>query len=190
MARQKVVLLPLAAISLTTILSLLLQLHGVILLWKIHEVRRNNLIFASIFRKRSYFLRKLKQHKQTLLNRKKRSCWFKPGRTDLWWQNIWNGVAPEEVWKKNFQMTKDSFVELVEELRPYIYPDSKSPNYRAVSAEKKVAVTLYFLKDTGTLGMTANSFGIAINSASEAITEVCSAISNNLAQNTFPSRKI
>lgn len=69
---------------------------------------------------------------------------------------------------------------LVSELRPYISPNPKSPNHRALSAEKKVAVALYFLKDTGSLRMTANSFGIAVNSASAAVSEVCQAISNYL----------
>ena len=39
-----------------------------------------------------------------------------------------------------------------------------------------VAITLYYLKDCGTLSMTANSFGIATKTASAAINEVCSAI--------------
>lgn len=56
----------------------------------------------------------------------------------------------------------------------------KSPNHRALSANKKVAVALYFLKDTASLRMTANSFGIALNTASAAVSEVCQAISNHL----------
>ena len=64
---------------------------------------------------------------------------------------------------------------LAAELRPYI-----SPNHRALSAEKKVAVALYFLKDIGLLRVTANSFGIAHNAASSVITEVCQAISSHL----------
>ena len=59
-------------------------------------------------------------------------------------------------------------------LRPYISPNPKSLNHRA-----KVAVALYFLKDTGALRMTANSFGIALNTASAAVSEACQAISNH-----------
>ena len=55
-----------------------------------------------------------------------------------------------------------------------------SPNYRALTAEKKLAITLYYLKDTGSLAMTANSFGIAICTASAVIFEVCKAISKYL----------
>ena len=77
-------------------------------------------------------------------------------------------------------MSRAAFVNLVSELRPYISPNPKSPNHRALSVEKKVAVALYFLKDTGSLRMTANSFGIALNTASAVVNEVCQAISNYL----------
>ncbi len=56
----------------------------------------------------------------------------------------------------------------------YISPNLSSANYRALSAEKKLALTLYFLKDTGSPGMTANAFAVAINTASAVITEVFS----------------
>lgn len=55
----------------------------------------------------------------------------------------------------------------------------KSPYHRALSAEKKVAVALYFLKDTGSL-RTINSFEIALNTALAAVSEVCQAIPNYL----------
>ena len=74
-------------------------------------------------------------------------------------------------------MTRESFMNLLAELNPYISPNQSSPNYRALSAEKKLAMTLYFLKDTGSLGMTANTFGVAINTASAVIAEVCKVIS-------------
>lgn len=46
--------------------------------------------------------------------------------------------------------------------------------------KKKLAVALYFLKDTGSLRMTARSFGIALNTASNVVTEVSQAISSYL----------
>ena len=39
--------------------------------------------------------------------------------------------------------------------------------------KKKLAVTLYYFKDTDSLGMTASAFGIAINTASVIIGDVC-----------------
>jgi len=55
-----------------------------------------------------------------------------------------------------------------------------SPNHRALGVEKKLAITLYYLKDTGSIGMTANSFGIAICTASAVILQVAKAISTHL----------
>ena len=131
-------------------------------------------------RKRSYFLQKLKKTKQRRLIRARRSCWFKPGRTDQWWQNIINDIAPEEAWKKIFRMLEEAFLELAEKLRPLISPKPSSPNNRAVSGEKKLAVTLYFLKDTGSLCMTANAFGNAIKTASSITTETCTSFAKLL----------
>ena len=50
------------------------------------------------------------------------------------------------------------------------------PDRRALCSDKMVAITLYYLKDCGTLSMTANSFGIATNTALAAINEICNAI--------------
>ena len=163
-----------------SLLSILFQLYGLILLVKINEKRLHNIECQKNLRKRNHFLQKLKKMKLRRLRRAKRSCWFKPGRTDQWWQNILNGIAPVESWKKNFRMRKEDFLELVEKLRSSIAPNQTSPNNRAISVEKKLAVTLYFLKDTGSLCMTANAFGIAINTASAIITETCTSITKLL----------
>ncbi len=91
-----------------------------------------------------------------------------------------NGETPSNTWKKNFRSSRPEFEEFVEMLRPAISPNPKSPNNRALSAEKKLAATLYYLKDTGTLNMTANTFGIGINTVSTVIFDVCNAISRIL----------
>lgn len=121
-----------------------------------------------------------KQLRQRRLRRRKRSCWFKPGRSDQWWIKMINGEAPDEFWLKNFRMTKESFLELEAELKPYISPNPNSPNHRSLSSAKKLAVTLYYLKDTGSLIMTANAFGIAVCTVSAVVVEVSSVISKVL----------
>ena len=131
-------------------------------------------------RKRSALYRKLKIARQRRLMRRNRGCWFKPGRTEQWWRNMISGATPEEAWKKNFRLTREDFMDLAEQLRPYTSPNLSSPNYRVLSTEKKLAITLYYLKDTGSLGMTANTFGIALNTASVIIAEVCESITKYL----------
>ena len=61
-------------------------------------------------------------------------------------------------------------------ISPHISPDLTTPNKRALHADKKLAINLYFLKDTGSLNMTANTFGIQINTTSAVVFEVCVAI--------------
>ena len=64
--------------------------------------------------------------------------------------------------KKTFACQKGDFEALVAELRPYIPPNPLSPNQRTLNAEKKVAITSYYLKDTASIGIVVNSFGVAI----------------------------
>ena len=47
-------------------------------------------------------------------------------------------------------------------------------------ANKKLAIPLYFLKDTGSILITANVFGIEFSTASNIIHEVCKAITKHL----------
>ena len=69
--------------------------------------------------------------------RRRRSHWIRPGRTDLWWRNMIDGLCLPEEWKKNFRMSKENFMELVDELEPYIAPSPRSPR-PALSSAKKV----------------------------------------------------
>ena len=97
--------------------------------------------------KQWYALRKLKLLKRQRFERKSRSIWVKPGRTNLWWENVRNGVAHVDVWKKNFRLTRDLFYELLNKLEPHIRIKGAIPNTRALDAENKLASVLYFLKD-------------------------------------------
>ena len=54
-------------------------------------------------------------------------------------------------------MSRKGFIEPYEQLTPFITLNALSPNYRASSVEKKVALNLYFLKDTGSITMTRNT---------------------------------
>ena len=82
-----------------------------------------------------------------------------PGRTDLWWQNMVNDVLPESEWYANFRISKKDFNDLVEMIKPYA--EEKSTRFRSdtIPLEKRVAMTLYYLKDQGHLRMIANTFG-------------------------------
>ena len=81
----------------------------------------------------------------------------------------------EKFWKKkNFRMGKYAFHELATMLDLYIGPKT-TPNYWKLSISKKVAMVLYYLKDTGSLRMTANAFGVHQCMVSKTLVSVCEA---------------
>ena len=161
-------------------LSLLFQLQGVMILWVIYNKRNSDLAVTDSLMKRNQYLRKMKLKRLHSSRRKPRSTWVKKGRTDLWWENMVNGLSPAEDWKKNFRMYRPEFEELCNELRLYILPDPRSPSSRALSVEKKVVITLYYIKDTGSLWMTANTFGVHQSTVSKVVDEVCKTIADKL----------
>ena len=112
--------------------------------------------------------------------RKPQASWKKPGRTDRWWINLWQGHLPEDEWKYNLRMSTEVFMKLVKELRPFISLDPRLPNRTAVSAEKKLALTLNFLKNMGSIRMASNEFGVAKSTVSIIVEDVCQAITSYL----------
>lgn len=149
-----------------------LQLGTQMLIMCINRQHMINKTISILIAKQNHMRKSLfSRHRKT---RKKRQLWFKQCRTDKWWVDMMLAVSPiEDLWKKNFRLSRIEFDEICNELRPYISPNLTSPNYRALSVEKKVASVLYFLKDTGSLTMTANTFGIHQSTLSKVVEEVC-----------------
>ncbi|XP_050959494.1 putative nuclease HARBI1 [Labeo rohita] len=108
-----------------------------------------------------------------------RRFWVRPGRCCAWWDNFVCGTVVPEEWRENFRMSRDSLYHLSELLRPYIQGQTtrlRSP----VDVVTKVACTLYYLSDEGRLRKTANAFGLARQTVSKIIREVCRAITFHL----------
>ena len=127
-------------------------------------------------------MRIVKEEREALQRKdnKPRVVWRRNGRTDAWCTNLTAGELSAETWNKNFRMSEEEFKKLADELRPFISPDNSSPNYMAITVEKKLAITLYYLKDTGSLVITANTFGVALCTVSVHIIEICRAMSRHL----------
>ena len=79
-------------------------------------------------RKRTRYLERLKKLKQRTLRRKRRERWYNPGRTDDWWKRMINGETLEDTWRTNFRLSREEFMVLLAELKPYVAPDYTSPN--------------------------------------------------------------
>ena len=109
----------------------------------------------------------------------KRRFWTRPGRTSAWWDNFASqNVVPEE-WKENFRMSRDTFLILCEELRPFI--EKQATNMRLpVDVERQVASSLYYLSDEGCIRKTANAFGLSRQVISVIIRRVCIVITVHL----------
>ena len=120
---------------------------------------------------------KAKFSRRRHLLRKPRSVRVALESTDGWWNNVKRDL-PNTWWKINFRMSKEFFFfffEILDEVKPLLDPKPNCPNYRFLLSEKKLAITLYYLKDTGSLWMTANTFGIHQCTVSKTIVEVCKA---------------
>ena len=92
-----------------------------------------------------------------------------------------SGVSPPEVWKKNFRVRLEDFLELVEMIRPYARERLKRARKDIIILEKKVAMTLSYLKYQGSVVRAANVFGYSISSACNAVKEVYLILSENIA---------
>ena len=112
--------------------------------------------------------------------RRRRRCWRTPGRTEQWWLNLYNGILPASAWKKNLRMDREVFMTLANELRPFLQPGIGPRGLDVISVEKQLALTLYFLKDQGSIPMTANAFGVAFCTVSVVVRKVCAVITNML----------
>lgn len=123
--------------------------------------------------------------------RRKRKVWVKPGRTEDWWMKISNGKMHPEEWKINFRLNETEFYRLVNMLRPFANDGSTKVRKDSLTLAKKVAITLYYLKDQGSMKMTANSFGIARCTVGCVIQEICNLISEKIGPIliNFPSEK-
>ena len=129
------------------------QLHGVLLMVLIHQQKSLETAYTKqIAVEVNKAVRKLRVKRRRI--RRKRHKWVNPGRTDPWWINLKKGVLGEEEWHLNLRMNRDHFMQLVERLRPFLQHDPCNFRSDALSVEKKVAVTLYYLKDQGSYRMT------------------------------------
>ena len=100
-----------------------------------------------------------------------------------------NKKVPMEEWCLNLRMSYGVFMELVNHLREFLISQPNAFRQDCVSPEKRVAIALYYLKDQGSLRMTANTFGVAKSTVSASIKIVCSLICDQLGSKflLFPS---
>lgn len=119
------------------------------------------------------------QRKRPRKKRAQRRLWIKPGRTSMWWENFLKGITLQEEWKENFRMSRLSFSNLANLLRPHIEREVTIMR-EPVSVETQLALTLYYLSDEGRLRKVANAFGLSRSCCSIVVRRVASAITTHL----------
>ncbi|XP_041965782.1 putative nuclease HARBI1 [Alosa sapidissima] len=135
-------------------------------------LRRRRAIIEAIVCSDSADLRRRRPYTQ-------RRFWVRPGRTSAWWDNFVNDAVIAEQWRDNFQMSRSAMIMLSEKLRTHV--EGTQTTMRApVDVLKKVACTLYYLRDDGRLRETANAFGLSRQCVSVVIRQVCKAITTFL----------
>ena len=54
--------------------------------------------------------------------KKERSVGETSVRNDRWWRDMWSPYSTLDLWKKNFRMSQEEFIELCEQLTHFITP--------------------------------------------------------------------
>ena len=104
------------------------------------------------------------------------TCWVKKGRTSAWWDKFLNNEVMDSNWLENFRMSKTSFEELVNILRPYLEKQVTQMRKPISSTECQIASFLYYISDEARYCKAANAFGISRGSVSLIIRKVLKVI--------------
>lgn len=100
-------------IQLNALLTVVLKLQGIVSAWTALQNTFQKSLTYILGKKKNLYLHKLKAKNLKRLQRKKRMVWVEPERTDLWWQNMINEQAPEELWKKISGFPRTNFMILL-----------------------------------------------------------------------------
>ena len=88
-----------------------------------------------------------------------RMIWVKE-RSSTWWEQVVNSTFTEQDWLENFRMSRSTFLYLCDELRSGIEKQNTIMR-RAVSTEKRVALTLWFLATGADYRTVGHLFGVS-----------------------------
>ena len=115
-----------------------------------------------------------------LLHRQRdRTLWMHP-RSQVWFEMV-DDAYNDELWYANFRVTKGTFEFILSKIEQDIVHHNTRLR-EAVSAKRRLAVTLYYLASTAEYRTIGNLFGVSRSFVCQCIQEVCRAIAK-----TFPT---
>ena len=88
-------------------------------------------------------------------------------------------MSPEE-WKNNLRLSKEDFYKLVDAIRSFAKVRSSKVRQDLLSLEKRIAITLHYLKDQGSMKMTENTFGMARCTLGAVVHEIYQILNENI----------
>ena len=116
-----------------------------------------------------------------------RAVWVRD-RSRVWWDHIVGATFTPDDWLTNFRMSRNTFLYLCNELKAELVR-SDTIMRKAISVEKRVAVTLWYLASNADFRTIGHLFGFSKASVSHIRTDVCKAIVKLLLPKyiTFPN---
>ncbi|XP_048345295.1 protein ANTAGONIST OF LIKE HETEROCHROMATIN PROTEIN 1-like [Sphaerodactylus townsendi] len=108
--------------------------------------------------------------------------WVYP-RSHDWWETVALAVWGDEQWLYNFRMSRQTFMDLVEDLRGHLQRQTTTMR-QPLSVEKRVAIALWYLASPNTYRKVREQFGVGASTVAEIVVEVCLAIEAQLYRKT------
>ena len=99
---------------------ILLQILAAIKNYQYSRMRILHMIGASYIPKQDKLVRNRNHMQIRRMSRKPRDYWYEKNRTEQWWFKMIDEEPSDSSWKKNFHMTKGSFMKLLTKISPLI----------------------------------------------------------------------
>lgn len=117
---------------------------------------------------------------RVIKKRKRPRVWSKVDGNVCAWRTFLDNSENDDEWRQIFRMSRNNFMKLCELLEPYV--GKKRTNMRMpISVEKRIGITLHYLSNDDKYSSTAKFFGVGKTSVCKVFRQVCSAITDHLA---------
>lgn len=101
-------------------------------------------------------------------------------RSDAWFEMVMRSYN-EQQWYENFRVTKTTFMFILNEIRDDITRQDTVMR-KAISAERRLALTLYYLASTAEYRTLAHLFGVSNSFVCIVVKDVCDAVNRRLSR--------
>lgn len=104
------------------------------------------------------------------------------------WFDIADTQFHEQQWYENFRVTRDTFQFILNKIEDEI-TGRDTTMHRAVSAQRRLGIVLYYLSSTAEYRTIANLFGASVAFVCSCVKKICTVIVQKLKQNSLLFQK-